>query len=103
MTFNIVLLCSLEHTQMLVSELQEQLTAEYSGIAYVTDQGYTYTKRHGFLVIEWHSDVLSEELLSQLEQDERVKDVIAYPLSYDEDEAVLLGAIVAYESREAQL
>jgi predicted NUDIX family phosphoesterase len=103
MIYNIVVLCSLNHTQMLVGELQEQLTAEYSGIAYVTDQGFTYTKRHGFLVIEWHSDVLSEDLLSQLEQDERAKDVIPYTLSYNEDEAVLLGTIIAQDQWEAQL
>jgi hypothetical protein len=103
MIYNIVLLCSLNHAQMLVNELQEQLTADYSGIAYVTDQGYTRTNRHGFLVIEWLSDVLDEELLNQLEQDERVNDLIVYMLPTDEDAASLFGAVVAYERWEAHL
>ena len=103
MIYNIVLLCSLDHVQMLVNELQAQLTADYSGIAYVTDQGYTYTKRHGFLVLEWLSDVLDEDLLNQLEQDVRIKDVIPYTLPTDEDAASLFGAVVAHERWEAHL
>ena len=103
MIYNLVVLCSLEHTQMLVNELREQLTADSSGIAYVTDQGYTRTNRHGFLVIEWQSDVLDEDLLNQLEQDERVKDLIVYDLPTDEDAASLFGAVVAHERWEAHL
>jgi hypothetical protein len=103
MIYNIILLCSLEYVQILVNELREQLTADYSGIAYVTDQGYTRTSRHGFLVIEWHCDELDEDLLNQLEQDERIKDVIVYDLPTDEDAASLFGAIVAHERWEAQL
>src|SRR5215471_2567743 len=103
MIYNIVVLCSLDHVQMLVNELREQLTADYSGIAYVTDQGYTHTNRHGFLVLEWQSDVLDEDLLNQLEQDERVKDVIVYTLPTDEDAASLFGAIVAHERWEGHL
>jgi len=103
MIYNIVVLCSLNHVQMLVGELQEQCTADYSGIAYVTDQGYTRTNRHGFLVLEWLSDVLDEDLLNQLAQDERVKDLIVYDLPTDEDAASLFGAVVARERWEAQL
>ena len=103
MIYNIVVLCSLEHVQMLVNELREQLTANYSGMAYVTDQGYTRTQRHGFLVLEWQSDVLDEDLLSQLEQDVRVKDLIVYDLPTDEDAASLFGAVVAHERWEAHL
>jgi hypothetical protein len=103
MIYNLIVLCSLNHVQMLVNELREQLTADYSGIAYVTDQGYTRTNRHGFLVIEWHSDELDEDLLNQLEQDERVKDLIVYDLPTDEDAAGLFGAVVAHERWEAHL
>jgi len=103
MLYNIVILCSLNHVQMLVNELQEQLTADYSSIAYVTDQGYTRTNRHGFLVLEWLSDVLDEDLLNQLAQDERVKDLIVYDLPTDEDAASLFGTVVAHERWEAQL
>jgi hypothetical protein len=103
MFYNIVLLCSLEHTQMLVNELQEQFTTDYAGITFVTDQGSTYTKWHGFIVIEWLCDGLDEELLGQLEQDERIKDIVPYTLPTDEDAASLFGAIVAHDSREAHL
>ena len=103
MIYNIILLCFLEHVQMLVNELREQLTADYSGIAYVTDQGYTRTQRHGFLVIEWQSDVLDEDLLNQFEQDVRVKDIITYDLPTDEDATSLFGAVVAHENWEAHL
>src|SRR5260370_494915 len=101
MIYNLVVLCSLNHIQMLVNELREQLTADYSGIAYVIDQGFTRTNRHSFLVIEWQSDVLDEDLLNQLEQDERVEDLIVYELPTDEDVASLFGAVVAHESWEA--
>jgi hypothetical protein len=103
MIYNIIVLCSLDYVQMLVNEMQEQLTADYSGIAYVTEQGYTRTQRHGLLVIEWLSDALDEELLSQLEQDERVKDLLIYELPSDADAAGLFGAVVAHDRWEAHL
>jgi hypothetical protein len=88
---------------MLVSELQEQLLTDYPNMAYVTDQGYTYTHRHGFLVIEWQADQLDHHLLHQLEQDERVKDLFVYTLAVDEQAPILFGSIVAHESKEAHL
>jgi hypothetical protein len=100
MIYNIVVLCSLDHTQLLANELREQFTAEYSGVAYVIDQGTTWTKRHGFLVIEWLADELNEDLLSQLEQDERVKDLCPYTLPADDDVASLFSRIVATEDEE---
>jgi hypothetical protein len=90
----IVLTYRLADVETLAGELRVQFLVECPETASVVHVGTSSTLRHGFLVIEWlaSGDELDEDLLYQLEHDDRVADVCPFPLPMDEDAASLFGS-----------
>jgi hypothetical protein len=93
----LVLTHSVTDVEPLARELRAQFAAESPEMASIIHCGTTSTLRRGVLVIEWWApgDELDDELLYQLEHDERVADVCPFPVPMDEDAVSLFGSAVA--------
>jgi hypothetical protein len=98
MLYHVIVLCyRLTDVESLAGELRVQFRVERPETASVIHSGSSSTLKHGFLVIEWWApgDELDDELLYQLEHDDRVADVCPFPVPMDEDAVSLFGGAVA--------